>query len=96
VSDVRGVLQEIIDTARLSDSVTGETAVAFLAAAGFKVLGREPTEEMMRAYYTCMEGSHPTAKMNPNKYLTHNLKARKRWSAMFDAAPPQASRGEGG
>lgn len=63
--------------------------LAALAAAGFKVLSREPTEEMLKAYYDALHGSHPTAKMNPAKALVdHHIKANKRWRAMFDAAAP--------
>ena len=65
-----------------------DAILSALNAAGYKVVGRTASDEMLHAYYACMEGSHPTAKMNPSKYLVHNLKASKRWAAMFDAAPP--------
>lgn len=63
-----------------------DAILSALDAAGYAVVPKEPTEEMLRAYYQCMEGTHPTARMNPDKYLTHNLKANTRWRAMLTAA----------
>lgn len=63
-----------------------DAILSALDAAGYAVVPVEPTEEMLRAYYQCMEGTHPTARMNPDKYLTHNLKANTRWRAMLTAA----------
>jgi hypothetical protein len=63
-----------------------DEVIARLAAQGFAIVPKVATDEMMRAYYSCMEGTHPTARMNPDKYLTHNLKAGKRWAAMLKAA----------
>ncbi len=63
-----------------------EKILSALDAAGFAIVPKVATDEMMRAYYSCMEGTHPTARMNPDKYLTHNLKAGKRWAAMLKAS----------
>lgn len=61
--------------------------LAALSAAGFVVVPREPTEEMIKAYYHAMDGTHPTAKMNPRKALVdHHIKAQKRYRSMLSAA----------
>ena len=68
-----------------SDNAT--VALAALSGAGFAVVPREPTEEMIKAYYHAMDGTHPTAKMNPRKALVdHHIKAQKRYRAMLSAA----------
>ncbi|NBW15010.1 MAG: hypothetical protein EBR82_44115 [Caulobacteraceae bacterium] len=61
-----------------------------LDAEGFVIVPKVPTEDMLRAYYQCMIGTHPKAEMNPDKYLVHNLKARKRWFAMLAAGQKEA------
>jgi len=70
----------------IEDAEAADDILAALDAAGFAIVPKVATDEMMRAYYSCMEGTHPTARMNPDKYLTHNLKAGKRWAAMLKAA----------
>ena len=67
-------------------SGVGDACLTALREAGFAVVPVEPTEAMLRAYYQCMIGTHPKAAMNPDKYLVHNLKAKKRWFAMLKAA----------
>ena len=42
-------LQAAIEGARMSESVTGESCIKYLAALGFKVLAREPSAEMIIA-----------------------------------------------
>lgn len=74
---------EFGDTASLREA---DAILAALNQVGFAIVPKVATDEMLRAYYTCMEGTHPTARMNPDKYLTHNLKAGKRWAAMLKAA----------
>lgn len=65
-----------------------DAMLAALEAGGFAVVPKEPTEEMFKAYYHAMDGTHPTATMNPKRALVqHHIKARKRWSAMLAAIP---------
>ena len=64
--------------------VKAKAAVARLAAAGFKVVGREPTEAMVEigsdAVYEVVDGYD---------FSVNKMAGAEVWRAMFDAAEPQ-------
>ena len=85
IGELHSVLGDVKHQLRMTE--TGADAIiAALKAAGLVIVPVEPTEGVLRAYYQCMIGTHPKAEMNPDKYLVHNLKAKKRWRAMVEAA----------
>lgn len=85
---IAGAVLSVCSDGNSDNKRVASDILAALEAGGFAVVPKEPTEEMFKAYYHAMDGTHPTATMNPKRALVqHHIKARKRWSAMLAAIP---------